>query len=98
MESNCPKLLIVANQCLSKQTSNGRTLRNFLTCWPKESLAQFCTQLEKPDYDVCNNYYCITDVDALNAFIGKKKSCTSSSTQVKKVSLPQPAAKKNKRK
>ena len=92
-----PKLLIVANQCLSKQTSNGRTLRNFLTGWPKEHLAQFCTQLEKPDYDVCDNYYCVTDSEALNAFIGRKRKKLSSFTQEKSDSLPHSSTKKHKR-
>ena len=91
-----PRVLIVANQCLSKQTSNGRTLRNFLTGWPKECLAQFCTQLEKTDYEVCDNYYCVTDSDALNAFIGRKKK-KSSFTQEKSDSSPQSSTKKQKR-
>ena len=63
-----PRLLVIGNCCLSDSTSNGRTLKNFLIGWPKDKLAQFCIRFEKPDYSVCDNYYCVSDRDALNAF------------------------------
>lgn len=66
-----PKLLVIGNCCLSDTTSNGRTLRNFLIGWPKDKLAQFCIHFEKPDFSLCDNYYCISDRDALNAFCFK---------------------------
>ncbi len=63
-----PRLLILSHACLSTTDSNGRTLRNFLIGWPKEKIAQFCLQRNNPDFSVCNNFYCITDREALNAF------------------------------
>ena len=63
-----PRLLVIGNCCLSDTTSNGRTLRNFLIGWPKEKLAQFCIHLDKPDFSICDNYYHVSDRDALNAF------------------------------
>lgn len=63
-----PRLLIIGNCCLSDSTSNGRTLKNFLIGWPKEKIAQFCIHFDKPDFSICDRYYCISDRDALNAF------------------------------
>ncbi len=68
-----PRLLVIGNCCLSNITSNGRTLRNFLVGWPKDKLAQFCLRFEYPDFETCENYYCVSDADALNAFLHKKK-------------------------
>lgn len=68
-----PKVLVISNECLSKSGSNGRTLKNFLLGWPKESLAQFYIQNNAPDFEVCSNYYKITDYQALNAFWGKAR-------------------------
>lgn len=66
-----PKTLVLGNECLSQATSNGRTLRNFLVGWPKEKLAQFTLQTKHPDFDLCDNYFCTTDTQALHAFLGK---------------------------
>ena len=63
-----PRLLVIGNCCLSDTTSNGRTLKNFLIGWPKDKLAQFCIHFEKPDFSLCDNYYYVSDRDALNAF------------------------------
>ncbi|WP_147382966.1 glycosyltransferase [Parabacteroides sp. TM07-1AC] len=64
---NIPKILIVSNQCLSKCTSNGRSLGSLLQGWPKCKIAQFCLNLEFPDLDLCDNYFCITDKDAVDS-------------------------------
>lgn len=69
---NYPRLLILSNECISQGGSNGRTMRNFLIGWDKERLAQFCLRLENPDYEICDNYFCVTDAQALAAFKGKK--------------------------
>ena len=66
-----PRVLIVSNDCLSKSSSNGRTLRNFLTGWPREALAQFYLQSGEPEFETCANYYRVTDGQALRAFLGK---------------------------
>lgn len=66
-----PKVLVLGNECLSRSTSNGRTLRNFLVGWPREKLAQFTLQSKQPDFDLCGNYFCTTDTQALNAYLGR---------------------------
>lgn len=69
-----PRVLIVSNECLSQSSSNGRTLLNFLVGWPKENLAQFYIRRQKPNFDACGQYYCVTDKQALRAFCCRGKS------------------------
>lgn len=71
---NYPRVLVVSNNSFSKINNNGRTLGNLFIGWPKESLAQFCLSTDAPNFDLCNNYYCITDKDALRAFLHMKKA------------------------
>lgn len=63
-----PRLLIISNACLSQNDSNGRTLRNFLVGWDKTKIAQFFVNNGNPDLSVCENYYHISDHDALQVF------------------------------
>ena len=69
-----PKVLVVSNNSFSKTNSNGRTLGNLFTGWPKERLAQFCISTTMPDYDICDNYYVITDENAFQSFIHLRKA------------------------
>ncbi len=66
-----PRLLILGNTCLSQVNSNGRTLRNFLIGWPTDKIAQFFVKKHTPDFSVCENYFMLTDKEALNAFLCK---------------------------
>lgn len=65
---NYPNILVVSNNSFSKTGSNGRTLASFFTGWPKERIAQFCVSTDEPDYDVCDNYYLVTDKSAFDGF------------------------------
>ena len=69
----CKRILILSNECLSTRTANGRTLANFLVGYPKECLAQFSLQSVAPNFDCCENYFCVTDGEALQAFVKGKK-------------------------
>ena len=70
---NYPKVLVIANQSFSLTNSNGRTLGGFFIGWPKEKLAQFCIGTEGPNFEICDNYYCITDRSMLNACLHFRK-------------------------
>lgn len=72
MKNIIPKVLVIENECLSRTTNNGRTLGNLLKGWPKNKIAQFCISMTDPDYEVCDNYYYVSDRDALNAFVKRK--------------------------
>lgn len=69
---NYPKVLIISHNCFSASGSNGRTLTNFFKGYPKEKLAQFYIYNEFPALDVCDNYYRITDKEALASVISRK--------------------------
>lgn len=74
MINHCYKrVLIISNECLSQRTSNGRTLSNFLVGYPKECLAQFSVQGAAPDFERCERYFCVTDSEALQAFVKGKR-------------------------
>ena len=68
-----PRVLIVSNNCLSKSDSNGRTLGNFVSLWPRDSIAQFCIHDQDKDWDICSNFYAISDMQAVKAFLLGKK-------------------------
>ena len=64
-----PRVLIISNNCLSKSDSNGRTLGNFVSLWPRDSIAQFCIHDQDKDWDVCANFYALSDMQAVKAFL-----------------------------
>lgn len=80
-----PKLLIIANEALSDTTSNSRTLSKYFTGWPKEKLAQFCLSLNDPNYNMCDNYFCVTDSDAINCFINGSKALSHPTVEGERV-------------
>lgn len=66
-----PKGLIIEHNPLSLSTGNGKTVASLLSCWPNDRLAQiFITSLE-PDFNLCKNYFRITDIEIVKAYIKK---------------------------
>lgn len=65
------RILVVANECFSGGSSNGRTMMNLLRGIPSEQLAQFYLH-GTPDTDFCKRYFCVSDKDALCAFLHMK--------------------------
>ena len=65
------RILVISNEAFSDASSNGRTMKNLLLGFPKESLAQFYIH-GTPDESVCAHYYGVSDSDALRAFLHKK--------------------------
>ena len=70
---NHPRTLVISNNSFSKTDSNGRTLGNFFIGWPKDRLAQFCVSTDGANFDLCDNYYCITDGEVMNARMHLRK-------------------------
>lgn len=69
-----PRVIVISNNSFSKTGSNGRSLGQLVIGWPKDKLAQFCISTDTPDYDVCSNYYLVTDKSALNGFLHFRKA------------------------
>ena len=68
-----PRILIISNECLSETGSNGRTIFNLVSSFPKDNIAQFYVSKEKIDPKICNNFFNVTDEEALASFLFKKK-------------------------
>jgi len=64
-----PRVLVVSNECISYSTSNGRTIGNLFHGWDKNTIANFCISLADPNVDICDNYFCVTDKQALTSII-----------------------------
>lgn len=69
-----PRILVVSNNSFSLSNSNGRTLGNMFIGWPKECLSQFCISTDGANFDICDNYYCISDSEIFSAFLLFKKA------------------------
>jgi len=69
--SKSPNLLVIANNSLSENNSNGRTLAGFLKGWDKESIAQIYISGEIPSSKVCDNFFQITDGAVLKGLFRK---------------------------
>ena len=65
--SDFPNILVIANCCFSKTDSNGRTLANLFTYWPKEKIADFFVTPVDIDFERCSNYYCISDSEVIKS-------------------------------
>lgn len=71
MLSKYPHLIVIANNSLSDNNSNGRTLAGFLKGWDKENIAQIYISGEIPSSKVCDNFYQITDSSVLKGLFKK---------------------------
>ena len=72
------RILVISNDCFSESSSNGRTLGNLLIGWPKDKLAQFYLNTNTPSLKYCNNYYQVSDTDAIKYTLHCKKHNDSS--------------------
>lgn len=64
------RLLVLSNEPFSAGSSNGRTMMNLLLEYERSNIAQFYIH-GTPDLEFCQNYFCVSDQDALNAFLHK---------------------------
>lgn len=69
-----PRVIVISNNSFSNNSSNGRTLGNLFIGWPKDRLAQFCISTTEPNYELCDNYFLLTDRSALDGFVHFKKA------------------------
>lgn len=68
-----PRIIVISNNSFSLTDSNGRTLGNLFYGWPKGDLAQMCVIAHNPNWDLCDNYYCIEDKSMFRAFLHFQK-------------------------
>ncbi len=61
------KLLLISINSFSKSANNGKTFESMLRGFKCEELAQLYFSAEVPDFDYCNRYFRITDIDIINS-------------------------------
>jgi hypothetical protein len=61
------KILVLSHNAFSKTQNNGKTLESFFRKWEKSNLAQIFLQPENPDFEFCDNYFRITDYEAMSS-------------------------------
>lgn len=71
MEEKQCKGLIIQNNPFSTKTGNGKTIASMFSKWNKENLAQIYVSNLEPDYDICEEYYQISDREVLTSFFSK---------------------------
>lgn len=60
-----PRVLVVSHNPFSNVQNNGKTLLAFFEDWPRERLAQLYLTLDEPSFDICGQFYRVTDLDVL---------------------------------
>jgi len=79
---NMKKILVISNNCLSRGDNNGRTMDNIIHGWKSDKIAQFYIQNSYPDSSVCENFFRVTDVEALKSiWQGQKGKIINQSIQ-----------------
>ena len=64
------KILIVSHNSFSKTHNNGKTLSAIFSAFKKDELCQlYFTPIGHPDYERCQDYYLISDRDALYSIL-----------------------------
>jgi len=70
------KILVVSHNCFSKFYNNGKTLESIFSSFSKQNLAQiYFTENTSPDYDFCDNYFKMTDVNVLKSLLKGDSDC-----------------------
>lgn len=65
-------VLLFSHSGFSDENANGITMKHLLSAWRSEEKAEFYCDVEEPDYSAADNYFRVTDMQMLKAFIGKK--------------------------
>ena len=71
------RVLIISCNCFSQTSNNGKTLLNLFKNWKDESVYQFYTHNELPDFANNYNLFRITDADIINLKLHKAIRCGS---------------------
>lgn len=47
-------------------------MKNLLSAWSSDEKAEFYCDVQPPDFTAADNYFRVTDIQMLTAFVGKK--------------------------
>ena len=66
------KVLLFSHSGFSNENANGITMKNLLSAWSSDEKAEFYCDVQLPDFTAADNYFRVTDIQMLTAFVGKK--------------------------
>ena len=66
------KILVISNNCFAKNNSNGRILGCLFKNIPVDDVAQFYIVNGTNDFEVCQNYYHVSDSMAIRSWYSGK--------------------------
>lgn len=66
------RVLVVSHNVFSKDGNMGKTLSSYFSAFKPENIAQFYIHSEVPTTDICQNYYRITDKEAIKSVFTRK--------------------------
>lgn len=69
-----PKVLIISHNLYDNNNNIGKTLVSLFEGWPKNKLAQLYFRNDKPTFQYCEEYYCITDKEVFRSVITLRKN------------------------
>lgn len=76
------KALVISGNSFSNISNNGKTLESFFGSFGKDNLAQLFFHPDHPDFDFCDNYFHITDMDVLKKTFGLIRRCGGTVSRV----------------
>ena len=69
-------ILVISHNSFSNHSNNGKTMESLLAKFEKKQIAQiYFSNNEVPDFDFCDRYYQITDVDVFKSVFRLFNSC-----------------------
>lgn len=66
------KVLVVSHNVFSETNNMGKTMKDFLSFFDPDDLAQLYVQAEVPTVKICKRYFRITDKDVLSSVLSRK--------------------------
>ena len=73
MQNGKTRVLMIGHNVLDERTAFGKTLISFFHDWDKDCLAELYFHSEVPTSSVCGNYFRITDTDAFQNVVKRRK-------------------------
>ena len=67
-----PRLMVFSHSGFSDSDANGITMKNLLSAFPPEELAEFYQDVQTADFSAAHRYFRVTDTQMVKAFFGKK--------------------------
>lgn len=66
------KVLLFSHSGFSDTNANGITMKNLLSAFSPEEKAEFYCDVQSPDFSAAHEYFRVTDIQMLKAFLGGK--------------------------